>query len=146
MRCVQKHNMIWIFTEKLNRTNRNFIKYTRSQWSHWSPFINVFSTYTWYQNHIHTLWMLHNIHESNRFGRWLKLDVRRVPWWNVWTEHSIIHNWLSVGQRQCSYLYLGLMNSFSGFICAASRCRRYIYRQSAKGESRCSVPLFQIEC
>lgn len=55
-----------------------------------------------------------------------------VPWWDVWTEHSIIHNWLSVKQRQCSYLYFSLAVSYFPALFESSRCRHILSFQCRK--------------
>ena len=46
--------------------------------------------------------------ERMRAGETFDSFDRVIPWWDVWFEHSIIHNWVSLMQRQCSYLYFGV--------------------------------------
>lgn len=62
----------------------------------------------------------------------LPIPQECVPWWDVWTEHSIIHNWLSVKQRQCSYLYFSLAVSYFPALFESSRCRHILSFQCRK--------------
>lgn len=57
---------------------------------------------------------------------------------NVWSEHLIIHNWISVKQRQCSYLYFVHIATtftflFTVTILYVSRCRRYCWLDTKWG-------------
>lgn len=80
----------------------------------------------------------HGSNESNRFGRLAQQFGVHLDE-NVWTEHSIIHNWLSVVQRQCSYLYFGRAHSFFRFYLNWADAVESHSMYSTKF-SRCAIP------